>query len=130
KDQGIANKYFAEAAATPVETLQELHTAIYEILDSHKVYPKEAIAAHQQGTVKVTFVVPNRTVAAYTIDRSSGYPSLDQAARQALADCLFPPKAPSLQGVTKLTVDMTFNLGSKPLVPAATTSASPASSTH
>jgi TonB family protein len=116
-----ATSGYTQIAETPVQTLQEWQDAVSKILNSNKVYPEEAVAAHQTGVVRVTFVVPDRTVAAYTIDRSSGYPLLDQAVKRALADCVFPPRVPLLQGFKNFTVDVKFESGGVQLVPAAAT---------
>jgi TonB family protein len=123
KDETLAQKYFTLAADTPVQTMEELREAIFQTIDSHKVYPKEAVDAHQTGVVRVTFIAADRKVTAYNIDKSSGYPALDQAAKQALADCTFPPRASTVPKIERFTVDLKFDLGVQ-AAPAAGTSGS------
>ena len=126
KDEALSQKYLAQAVDNPVHTIEELRDAMFQIIDIHKVYPKESVAAHQTGVVRVTFMAPDRKVTAYTIDKSSGYPALDQAVKQALAECVFPPRAPSLAGVQRFTVAVNFELPPAQSAPGAATTAGPA----
>lgn len=53
-------------------------------------YPAADLAAGHQGTVTLGFLVDaGGTVARSTVDKSSGYASMDEAARGALAKCHF-----------------------------------------
>jgi D-alanyl-D-alanine endopeptidase (penicillin-binding protein 7) len=55
-------------------------------------YPQEDLDAGHQGTVTVNFMVErDGTVAGSAIGRSSGYASMDEAARGALVKCRFRP---------------------------------------
>jgi D-alanyl-D-alanine endopeptidase (penicillin-binding protein 7) len=55
-------------------------------------YPQADIAASHEGTVTVSFRVdPSGAVTDSTIVRSSGYASMDEAARSALHRCRFAP---------------------------------------
>jgi bla regulator protein BlaR1 len=55
-------------------------------------YPAADLAADHQGTVTLGFLVDaSGTVTASTVDKSSGYASMDEAARSALAKCRFSP---------------------------------------
>ena len=79
KDPGESQRYFHLVTDTPVRTFKELQDAISLILESHKIYPQEAIDKHQSGDVLVAFTVADRRVTSYRMLRSSGYPSLDAA---------------------------------------------------
>lgn len=55
-------------------------------------YPAEDIKANHMGTVTIGFLVSTSgQVRDSRITRSSGYPSLDEAARSAIAKCTFTP---------------------------------------
>lgn len=57
------------------------------------VYPREALRQEQAGTVLVAFQIGgDGKVTASRVDKSSGFPLLDEAAREGLARCVF--KAP------------------------------------
>jgi D-alanyl-D-alanine endopeptidase (penicillin-binding protein 7) len=56
------------------------------------VYPHDELAANHQGTVVMKFLVNvDGTVGAGRIERTSGFPALDEAALQALSKCRFTP---------------------------------------
>jgi D-alanyl-D-alanine endopeptidase (penicillin-binding protein 7) len=55
-------------------------------------YPEADIAASHEGTVTVEFLInANGTVADSVVGKSSGYASMDEAARSALVKCRFRP---------------------------------------
>lgn len=59
---------------------------------SRPVYPEEDARLQNTGTVTMHFLIgPDGWVVDSTIQRSSGYPSLDEAARTALLKCRFRP---------------------------------------
>jgi D-alanyl-D-alanine endopeptidase (penicillin-binding protein 7) len=54
------------------------------------MYPADDLAADHQGTVTLGFLVDaSGAVTRSTVDKSSGYPTMDEAARSALAKCRF-----------------------------------------
>jgi bla regulator protein BlaR1 len=56
------------------------------------VYPHEELAAGHEGTVGMKFLVNvDGTVGASRVERTSGFPALDEAALQALSKCRFTP---------------------------------------
>jgi len=57
-------------------------------------YPQADITAQHEGAVTLRFLVnPDGSVANSEVKKSSGYSSLDDAARDALAKCKFTPAA-------------------------------------
>lgn len=63
-------------------------------------YPHADLAAGHQGTVTLAFQVDERgAVRQATVDQSSGYPSMDEAARGAIARCSFHPALAGTQPV-------------------------------
>lgn len=55
-------------------------------------YPAEALARRVEGTVTLRFrIEPNGSVSQSSVLKSSGDPSLDEAARVAIAKCTFTP---------------------------------------
>jgi bla regulator protein BlaR1 len=67
-------------------------------------YPQADLAAGHQGTVTVDFLVDtNGTVVDSAIVRSSGYASMDEAARGALLRCRFGPALKHGQAVREWT---------------------------
>lgn len=55
-------------------------------------WPKEALRREQQGKVTLAFLIDaDGKVSATRIDKSSGFPMLDMAARQAIERCTFKP---------------------------------------
>lgn len=55
-------------------------------------YPHEELAAKHQGTVVLSFKVgTDGKVADSKVQKSSGFPALDESARGALAACSFKP---------------------------------------
>ena len=56
-------------------------------------YPERARRRNQQGTVVIRALIdPQGNAASVEIVRSSGFDSLDEAARDAIADCAFTPQ--------------------------------------
>ncbi|MYN06834.1 TonB family protein [Pseudoduganella aquatica] len=56
------------------------------------VWPQEALRREQQGTVTMAFKIgEDGTVVESKVNKSSGYPLLDEAARFGLAKCKFKP---------------------------------------
>ena len=55
-------------------------------------WPKDALARRSQGTTTVNFLIDtDGSVAESAVTKSSGDPSLDEAARSAIAKCMFRP---------------------------------------
>jgi TonB family protein len=56
------------------------------------VWPKQSLMREEEGTVLIKFVVDvDGKVIETTIHKSSGFPLLDQATRQAVERCRFKP---------------------------------------
>ncbi len=56
------------------------------------LWPQAALAALQTGTVTLTFLIDaDGKVGNSRVDRSSGHPALDEAAREGIAKCRFVP---------------------------------------
>jgi D-alanyl-D-alanine endopeptidase (penicillin-binding protein 7) len=56
------------------------------------IWPREDLAAGHQGTVTLRFLInADGTVADSGVKKSSGYPTLDEAARVGIAQCHFKP---------------------------------------
>jgi TonB family protein len=67
-------------------------------------YPHADIAAGHEGTVTVEFLVgEDGRVAGSSIAKSSGYASMDEAARGALALCSFHPALKAGKPIRQLT---------------------------
>ncbi|QJE01693.1 M56 family metallopeptidase [Massilia forsythiae] len=65
------------------------------------VYPQTELAANHQGTVTMSFrTEADGSISASRVDKSSGFPSLDDAALTALAKCRFKPAVPDGQLVS------------------------------
>lgn len=68
------------------------------------VYPPAAITALREGTVGLEFLVSVKgTVADAKVDKSSGHPDLDDAARDALKLCKFVPAKKNGKAVEEWT---------------------------
>lgn len=74
------------------------------VLDFHScakpMYPHEELAAGHEGTVSMKFLVNvDGSIASSRVDRTSGFPALDDAALQALNKCRFMPARKGGQAV-------------------------------
>lgn len=69
------------------------HPAIVDFKSCAKpVYPHDELSAGHEGTVHMAFLVgADGAILASRVDRTSGYPALDQAALDALNKCRFQP---------------------------------------
>lgn len=68
------------------------------------MYPHEELSAGHQGTVRMAFqVMADGSVASSRVDRTSGFPALDQAALDALNKCRFQPARKDGQAVPAWT---------------------------
>ncbi|MGH8282996.1 MAG: TonB family protein [Gammaproteobacteria bacterium] len=91
KDEGQAAYWFGKAAARKFKTAADFESALRDIVDAHKAYPRSAIKAGVTGTVVVGFTyLDGKAIKAY-IEQSSGHKILDQAALHAVNESLFPP---------------------------------------
>lgn len=67
-------------------------------------YPQSDLSERHQGTVTLAFKVgADGTVSESKVQRSSGFPGLDEAARVALAKCSFTPALKDGQAVAAWT---------------------------
>lgn len=63
------------------QLLKLLHEAIFQ----KQIYPQEAILMHESGRVELGLVVhPDGTIDHVSVLKSSGYPIIDQAAKEAI----------------------------------------------
>ncbi len=76
------------------------------------VYPDEAARRGQQGTVLLRIqVTPEGLAAAVDVERSSGYPLLDRAARSAVETWRFVPAVENGQPIpSTMTLRIAFEL--------------------
>ncbi len=76
------------------------------------VYPPDALRQEQSGKVGIKFkIARNGKVAAAVIDKSSGFPLLDNAARDALSLCTFRPgPKPDKAGASWVKVQYVWTL--------------------
>ena len=82
----------AAASANAAQAKPILNTASC----SRPAWPKDALARRSQGTTTVNFLIDtDGSVAESKVTKSSGDPSLDEAARAAIAKCTFRPAAGS-----------------------------------
>jgi len=91
---GLAMGAAVFAHAAPAAKLAEPEKSATVNFESCKRpdYPAESVAAQQTGTVTLGFLVAkNGAVKDTVIKKSSGHRPLDEAARTALAKCMFKP---------------------------------------
>lgn len=101
-----ANVIAPRTAAMPAQARDERTVGAVVDFDTcaRPQYPQADLAAEHQGTVTLAFVVDRQgAVRQATVRRSSGYASLDEAARGAIARCSFKPARIHGQPVEKLT---------------------------
>jgi len=113
QDDAISQKYYALAAQGTIHSQAELGETMKEVIDAHKVYPKEAIAAKQSGNVTLGFDCPGRKPLHVKVTQSSGVPSLDAAASQAVLDSYFPDRDPSLNEMKHFVIAVDFEFTSQ-----------------
>lgn len=89
----------AQDAATGVTAAGGTPVAKFQTC-AKPVYPKDDLRERHQGTVTIRFLISaDGSVAGTKVARSSGYPSLDEAARSALEKCQFRPALKDGQAV-------------------------------
>lgn len=105
----------APALAEPVKTpaVADFSTC------ARPVWPKEALAKKQQGTVTLGFLVSeNGAVTDSSVQRSSGFPLLDVAAREGIMKCRFRPATLDGQPTSAwLHIQYVWTLGPAPAPP-------------
>lgn len=80
------------AVAAPGGTSPDPRPLVDTSTCSRPVYPEEDARLKNAGTVTMQFLIgPDGWVVESKIRKSSGYPSLDEAARAALVKCRFRP---------------------------------------
>lgn len=80
------------AHAAPDQAAPKPRSAFDTSTCSRPVYPEEDARLKNAGTVTMQFLIgPDGWVVESRIQKSSGYPSLDEAARTALVKCRFRP---------------------------------------
>lgn len=100
-------------AAAAARAMPSYRQRLAAHLQRYKQYPSSARAAHQEGTVMVTFTVTrNGHVTSVRLSRSSGHPALDQEAiaaiRRAQPLPSFPPEI--TQSAMTFPVPFSFHL--------------------
>lgn len=90
---GLAAACLAGCAQTPVAHEAGATKPVVEFASCSKPeYPAQALANKVEGTSTLQFLVnANGSVAESRVMKSSGDPSLDEAARLAIAKCSFRP---------------------------------------
>lgn len=82
----------SRAHAAPDQAALDSRPAVDTSSCSRPVYPEEDARQKNAGTVTMYFLIgPDGKVLESTIQKSSGFPSLDEAARSGLAKCRFRP---------------------------------------
>lgn len=119
-DPVVSGRYYAMVAQNTVHTQAELSAVMKAIVASHKSYPKEAVAAKQAGVATVEFDCADQKAQNVKITKSSGFPLLDAAARQAVLDSAFPDRSTALYAYSHFVIMVNFELGPEPAPPAAT----------
>ena len=119
-DKATSDGYFAQAADGMVKSYPELGDAMKAIIDAHAHldYPSDAIKAGQAGDTKLEFDCEDRRPGHVKVVQSSGFPTLDAAATQAVLDSTFPFRGPGLQGIKHFAIGVNFQ-PSPPQAPAA-----------
>lgn len=87
---GLAGAGQAQAADTPQP--DKLHAVVDFASCAKPMYPHDDLAAGHEGTVTLRFrVEATGTVSESKVAKSSGFPGLDESARQAIEKCRFKP---------------------------------------
>jgi bla regulator protein BlaR1 len=83
----------AHVGSTPATSAPITRSAVVDFNSCHKPeYPQAELAAGHEGTATLSFVLDEHgAVQQATVHKSSGYASLDEAARGAIARCSFHP---------------------------------------
>jgi TonB family protein len=119
QDMAASDAYFAQAASGVMQSTAELAPAMKAIVETHAHlnYPEEATKKGQAGAARVEFECADRKASDVKVTRSSGFPLLDAAARQAVLDSVFPARAASLRDYHHFIIEV--NYGPTPNAPVA-----------
>ncbi|NYE63807.1 D-alanyl-D-alanine endopeptidase (penicillin-binding protein 7) [Duganella sp. 1224] len=83
---------YAEATAADKNAAGNRHALVDFDKCSKPAWPEGAMAARRAGTVQLNFLIgSDGAVKDAKVDRSSGHPDLDEAARAGIAQCHFNP---------------------------------------
>jgi bla regulator protein BlaR1 len=83
---------YAEATAADKGTAQESRAVVDFSSCAKPQWPEAALSAKRTGTVQLNFLIaPNGKVKESKVERSSGHPDLDEAARTGIEKCQFQP---------------------------------------
>ena len=113
-DPDLAAKYYQQAADIPMDDLASLADVQEDMLatiDSHKVYPKEAVLGGKTGVATVSFRCLDRTPSHIVVVKSTGDRVLDAAAIKAVQDSQFSERPLLLRQLTQYSVGINFMLG-------------------
>lgn len=118
KDPAKAQSMFERAADREARSVWELQTEMRAVIDANKSYPDDAIKAHAEGSVVVSFDLQGSTPTNVRVDHGSGYHSLDKAAVEAVKASIFPRRSLPLLKVRHFIVQLDFSGASNMLPPA------------
>jgi protein TonB len=82
-------------------------------LNAYKHYPRSALLRHEQGTVRLRFIMDRMgNVKSYEVVGSSGFPDLDDEARSVIQNAQpLPPVPPNYPGTNlDLVLPLVFSL--------------------
>lgn len=119
KDPVKAKALFERAADHEIVASAELAYELRGIIAAHKSYPDDALKAHIEGNVTVSFDLLDMRPTNIRVDESSGNHSLDKAAVLAVSNSLFPRRSQLLHQMTHFVVTLNFAPGSATPQPAA-----------
>jgi protein TonB len=98
------------APSAPAAGMRDLFQAqMRRAVQAAAVNPAAAQMAHESGIVRVGFTYFNGAASNIAILASSGFPILDEAARDAVRNAVYPPQPPDLAGrPDAIVVDVIF----------------------
>lgn len=85
KSKKIQKNHTSSAPKINGDNLNQLISLIYSQIAEHKIYPEQARQLGQSGEAVIAFtILPDGQIKNITIQKSSGYSSLDDAAKSAI----------------------------------------------
>lgn len=118
KDPAKSQALFERAADREARSIEELQMEMRAVIDANKSYPEDAIKAHAEGTVVVSFDLFGNRPTNVRVDHGSGYHSLDKAAIEAVKASIFPRRSVPLLKINHFVVQLDFSGTSNVLPPA------------
>ncbi len=91
-------------AAPSAGELDLFQAAMRRAVQAAAIDPEAAEMAHEFGVVRVEFTYRDGVASDIQVIGSSGFPLLDDAARQAVRNANYPPQPPDFAGRTDVVV--------------------------